>query len=255
MASRWWRWTPSYSGTVRLKAVRNMEGLPLDVFTGTNLTTLKRIAQNDRRTYLSGISGIIRLPVRAGKTYFIRVDDTVTASPPSLPGFPVAYPPQNIVLTIEPLSVPLPGEVLLSTFSVRRGLNGVPYLAPMGRVFMPDGKTPVTDPNFRAQLYAGPGPRLLMPMGQPQSFIPARPSDWWAGCMVPTPVTITNVSAYRFVYVQVKVWDSSLGDSYESARLNHGVTGQSRIMDMFAGSEEVGPAELKGFTSFSLWRH
>src|SRR5262249_42030296 len=37
LRSLWWKWTPSYSGSVRLKAVSEMHGVPLDVFVGTGL--------------------------------------------------------------------------------------------------------------------------------------------------------------------------------------------------------------------------
>src|SRR6266481_6384959 len=111
--SRWWKWTPSASRTVRLKAVRDLEGLPLDVFRGDSLESLRLIASNKDRVYVQGISGIVRTQVKAGRTYYIRVADTHAAlGVPIQPGTPPVFiePPQ-ITLTIEPANNPLPGEL------------------------------------------------------------------------------------------------------------------------------------------------
>ena len=66
--TRWWKWTPAHSQSVRLKAVQDMMGFPIDVFTGTSLLDLHRVTSNDRRVYSPGYSGIVRLNAKAGQT-------------------------------------------------------------------------------------------------------------------------------------------------------------------------------------------
>jgi len=126
---------------------------------------------------------------------------------------------------------------------------------PGARVFLADGRTPVTGSNYRAQLYAGPAASLLEAAGLPQAFFEVDlihvPLSW-AGVIVPEPVSLTNVTAYHRVFAQVCVWDSNYGETYEAATANGGQVGESAVLKLIAGSEEVGPAPLKGLTSFRL---
>jgi hypothetical protein len=261
--SRWWKWTPSVSRSVRLKAVRDLQGLPLDVFVGDNLGDLRLIASNKDRVYVQGLSGAVRTQVKAGRTCFVRVSDThVPLGVPMPPGLPPGFisepPPPEIILTIEPASNPLQGELDSSFFVTHLTRNKRKPLefVPGARVFLADGRTPVTGSNYRAQLYAGPGASRLEPVGSPQAFftpdlvyVPLS----WAGVIIPQPVFLTNVTAYHRVFAQVRVWDSNYGETYEAAAAaNGGQVGESAVLKLVAGSEETGPAPLSGLKSFRL---
>ena len=249
--SVWWKWTPAYSGNVRLKVTTPGLGFPLDVFVGKSLTELRQIAGNDRTANLAGWSGAIRLHVLAGHTYFIRADDTRLAGPVG-PGTPLPpwTPPPPITFSLAPVRS-LPGELYLSFFkSPLRPVRHVQFQPePAGRALMPDGHTPVSDSNFVAQLYAGPNPASLKPMGAAQPFIQ---DPRWAGLVVPAPVVVTNVVALQRVCAQVRVWDLRYGNSYEAAKAQGSDYGESKVLSLIAGSEEIGPAPLTGLSSFTL---
>jgi hypothetical protein len=255
--SLWWKWTPSYSGSVRFKVVRSLQGLPLDIFVGDNFDNLRRIASNDKRTYAPGVSGLVSLSVRAGRTYYIRADDLRTGGSPGLPGTPVGQPQANVVLTLEPARTPISGEIYLS---LSRGASS----ARTARVFLPDGRTPVSGANYHAQLYVGASAGQLQAVGPQQSFYPGNiviviPSSKTsslsppvAGTFPAVAVPLPNIPAYSFVSAQIRVWDSSYGDSYETALANGGLCGASRVVRVRAGSEIVGPTPLREISNFQL---
>jgi hypothetical protein len=250
----WWKWTPSYSASVRLKAVCGDHGILLDVFTGSDLADLKRIANNSSRAYRSGFSGDATIGVRAERTYYIRVDDTsLLPGGPGVPGTPIVFTPlPSVLLTLESARAPLDGELLFSLFrSDRRSGNAVP----VAKVYLPDGKTPVSGGWFRAQLYVGADLKSLEPAGSQQPFYSSEdtgiPSSW-LGTFQPATVYTPGVSAYHPIYAQVRVWDSTYGDVYETALANGGLCGASRAMLVITGSEIVGPAPLPGIASFRL---
>jgi hypothetical protein len=86
-------------------------------------------------------------------------------------------------------------------------------------------------------------------MGAAQPFIQ---DPRWAGLVVPAPVMVTNVVALQRVYAQVRVWDFRYGDSYEAAKAQGSDYGESKVLSLIAGSEEIGPAPLTGLSSFTL---
>jgi hypothetical protein len=120
---------------------------------------------------------------------------------------------------------------------------------------MPDGKTPITFPWFHAQLYIGEDLKTLAPAGPQQPFYSSYdagiPSSW-LGTFQPAAVYTPGVSAYHPIYAQVRVWDSTYGDAYETALANGGLCGASRAMLVVTGSEIVGPGSLIGIASFRL---
>jgi hypothetical protein len=255
--SRWWKWTPSYSGRERVKVVQSGVGLPVDIFVRSGTDSLQRVASNKERVYLPGVSGFVRWQVRAGTTYYIRADDTrLLPAGPGQPGVPLPPPPLDVTFTLEPATAPLAGELNLSFCSARvsRVRPKQIQFVPFARVFMPDGRQPVTGSTYRAQLYAGPSPGELQPMGSAQPFIQGSFSGFesLAGTVLPAPVLITNVEALQRVWAQVRVWDLAFGESYEAALANGGLAGESKLLKLIAGSEEIGPAPLTGLTSFRL---
>lgn len=236
--SLWWKWTPSYSGLIRLKAVLNDIGLAVDVFTRTG-SKLTRIANNDATPYLEGWSGVIRVRVKAGETYFIRVDD---------PNLMAVRGPSSGILTLEPGLVPLEGTVNFSFFPVTRAGWGAWERSP--QAFMPDCRTPVTGVNFKAQLYVGLNSVSLKPIGAPERFRLAQ--SGLEGRIYPTPVVVPGIGPARMVLAQIRVWDYNYGATYEAAQRNGGVTGISNVMKGMTGSEESGPGPLLGLHSFCL---
>ncbi|HLP76340.1 MAG TPA: hypothetical protein VK327_05415, partial [Candidatus Paceibacterota bacterium] len=266
----WWKWTPSYSGTVRIKAIRDYSytgvpiGLPVEVFAGNDLQHLRRLASNRNKVGIAGLSGIVRLKFQAGKTYYVRTDEY---SPGPMPVQPNDGSPAT--LSIEPVSQPLPGELNFSLIVGYRNQNGLSVPIAFARVFGTDGKTPLvgysfgggygggsgSGPNYVAQLYAARTRPELAPVGSVRPFASswssARPFPW-AGLFSPTPIVLPGIMAGERVFAQIRVWDSNYGDSFENARANGSPTGTSEIVNVVAGSEETGGTLLLGIKSFSL---
>lgn len=215
---------------------------------------LKLIADN-RRTYSQvGVSGLIRFKARAGRTYYFRTDeDSRMATPPDLLGYSTAL---LNTLTIEPANTPLPAAVDPSQIVagwVGRGRQM--RIVVSGRVYAADGLTPVVGSNYRAQVYAGPSQNHLEPAGlsmifYPEYYVDAHPD--FAGLYSSSPATLSNAIAGRQVFVQMRVWNSDDGNTFEEAVAAGGEVGKSRVISVVAGSEEVGPARLWRIGSFNL---
>jgi hypothetical protein len=243
IATRWWKWTPSYSGIVRLKATRELQAVPLDVYVGSSVANLQPIATNFKRIYRLGISGALSVPVHARQTYFIRVDDFYPDS------HELGIPPSSITLTLESATNGPRAEILLSLFKNSR-FGPVAFAG----VLMPDG-SPVKGPGFRAQLYVGTNLNSLHAEAPAQPFwIPIwdYPSPSYGGAPWPAPVILPDVKAYSPVVAQIRVWDSNAGATYEAAQAAGGLIGKSNAVRLIAGSEDAGPARLTGIKSFKL---
>jgi hypothetical protein len=188
-----------------------------------------------------GITGSIRVPVRAGQTYYIRVDDT-------RPDFHIPFVPDtNITLSLGPASLGPRAELELGFYrSFARSQ------VPFARVFMPDGQTPVIGNNFHAQLYVGSTATNLSPVGGITGFMDSSYPPSQAGAPWPIPVIIPAIRAHTRVFAQVRVWDFNLGNSYEAAQAAGGLIGESKVLRVITGSEDTGPAPLTGIRSFSL---
>jgi hypothetical protein len=230
--SLWWTWTPAYSGPIRLKAVQSNHGLPLDVFVGTALADLRRIANNDRCPFAPGWSGVIPMRVKAGETYYIRADYFAYAArgPGAIPG----------TLAIEPGDAPTEATLNFSFFETRT--NGSSALRTHPRVFFADCRTPVTSSTLRAQLYAGQTAHDLVPVGEPQRFFgdsEIQQSPELAGRPHPSLVVVPGTKPGRALVTQIRVWDSAAGSSYEAAQAGGGSVGTSGIFKALAGSEAV----------------
>ena len=78
--SVWIRWTPTYSGVVRVVAISSsfqpFQAVKLDVFEGSSLKTLFPLAANRVGSQLLGDFGVVPFRVLAGHTYYIRLQDT-----------------------------------------------------------------------------------------------------------------------------------------------------------------------------------
>src|SRR4029077_17956942 len=108
--SLWWKWTPAQSTTVRLKAVRYQQGALLEVFTGNALENLRPVADNRNTASRMGLSGVLRLRVKAGQTYYIRADQDSRLPRGNGLGAPGSSA-ADATFTVEPLTTPLPFEL------------------------------------------------------------------------------------------------------------------------------------------------
>ncbi len=92
--------------------------------------------------------------------------------------------------------------------------------SPMKPIFDVDGVTKLSGPGFLAQLYAGPSPTSLRPVG------PARPfgsTTFTRGLFTPTiNIDIPDVAPGEAVYFQTRVWETNLGNFYEDVRIRGG---------------------------------
>jgi hypothetical protein len=92
--------------------------------------------------------------------------------------------------------------------------------SPMRPIFDVDGVTKLSGPGFLAQLYAGPSPTSLRPVG------PARPfgtTTFTRGLFMPTiNINIPDVAPGEAVYFQTRVWETNLGNFYEDVRIRGG---------------------------------
>jgi len=101
---------------------------------------------------------------------------------------------------------------------------------------------------YLAQLYGGSDDISLAPVGGATAFI--SPGRFSGGLR-----TITTVLPGSPASVQVRVWESAYGPTYEQSLLNGGKTGTSSILRITTGGGGTPPqvpAFLLGLTSFSL---
>ena len=133
------------------------------------------------------------------------------------------------------------GEINFANWFITSKTNAFP-------VFDIDGTTVLNGNEYVAQLYAGPELATLRPVGQPTPF----QGGFNAGYFVPQTLTLGNVAPGGNAMVQVRVWDTALGSSFEAARALGGRFGKSAIFQVTAGGDEQPPASLEGLQSFSL---
>ena len=141
--------------------------------------------------------------------------------------------PANLVVTVEH------GYVNFS--NVGAGIN-VPF-------FDVDGVTSLSSA-YVAQLYAGSSADNLMPMRGTTTFL-------GGGYFNGGTIEITSVPAGGTAYVQVRVWESAKGSTYEEARAAGGKTGKSNVFPVIP-SHRFGPGPpepattLTGLQSFKV---
>jgi Immunoglobulin domain len=137
-------------------------------------------------------------------------------------------------------------------------------------VFLGDGTTKLTGPNYVAQLMAGPTPNTMQLVGQPVPFLTGGGAGYFNGGVVAIP----NVPGGTTAYVVVFAWDSTLGGTTtgatEQQAFNYAVAGHAYVWGAYqytAYGELVPfqvltgdpsatppglPAPLTGLQSFSL---
>ncbi len=72
-SSVWFRWTPGVSGIAQVDTIGSSIDSVLAVYTGTTLTTLTSIAQNDDGATTTGGVSLVTFPITAGTAYSIAV--------------------------------------------------------------------------------------------------------------------------------------------------------------------------------------
>ncbi len=136
------------------------------------------------------------------------------------------------------------GTVMFSNVGV--GIN-----AP---VFDVDGITKLEGANFLAQLYASPTPDDLRPIGAAVPFL----TGAGAGYLNPGPSSIRIISAVtpgQMATVQIRVWESAKGTTYEQVATSGGRFGSSEILNVRTGGDGQPPglpAVLDELQSFAL---
>jgi hypothetical protein len=114
-------------------------------------------------------------------------------------------------------------------------------------VFDVDGITKLNGSGFVAQLYAGPSLALIRAVGQPRTFR----TGFNAGLISPEAVVLPTVAPNTMAFVQVRVWQTSKGATYEEARALGSKFGKSEILQIFPGIMP-NPPPLWGLQSFAL---
>ncbi|MCI0746415.1 MAG: HYR domain-containing protein, partial [Verrucomicrobia subdivision 3 bacterium] len=119
--------------------------------------------------------------------------------------------------------------------------------AGQGRVFQPDGITPLTN-GFSAQLYASltANEANVSPVGTPVLFRSGA-NGYVRGDTVGIPG-----AANQTVYLQLRVWETARGASYEAALSNGTAHGESALFPALAGTGLTLPGDANSFASFSI---
>ncbi len=105
------------------------------------------------------------------------------------------------------------------------------------RVFLPDGTTPVSGPDFRARLYAGFDPFDLQPVGWSRPFMAGTNAGLWE----PEIKLIPGVTPGARIFVQVRIWDQTLAQSHEEATSRLALRGESKVMEITTGGSGTPP--------------
>ncbi|HVY69755.1 MAG TPA: FG-GAP-like repeat-containing protein [Verrucomicrobiae bacterium] len=117
-------------------------------------------------------------------------------------------------------------------------------------VFDYDGE-PLAGPAYLAQLYAGPGiDQLQSVSNNPAPFRPGNGAGFWNYGTNRTRF-IPDVAPGSSAWLQVRVWESTGGPTYEAAKAAGGRTAVSTIFSVVAG-DAANPAALTGLTSISF---
>ena len=115
-------------------------------------------------------------------------------------------------------------------------------------VFDVDGITPLNGPRYVAHLYAGTTLDTMRPTASPTPFR----TGFQAGYFVSKVVTFPNIPPGIPIFAQIRVWESSRGNSYEEARALGGKFGRSSIMQVTLGGGLTPPQRLVAISRFSL---
>lgn len=122
-------------------------------------------------------------------------------------------------------------------------------------VFDVDGTSPLFGDAFLAQLYAGPDAGSLAPVGNAAPFFDDFGDANLAGVFSDGNRVIETVAPGADAVIEVRAWAAADGGTYEAAEAAGGKVGKSAQFTVAtggAGSPPGLPANLAGFSSFSL---
>ncbi len=121
-------------------------------------------------------------------------------------------------------------------------------------VFDVDGRTRL-DGRFRAQLYAGPTPEQLAPVGMPRPFGDGAAAGYWEASPEWREVNLPSVPPGQTAWMQVRVWRADAGPSFEAAAAAGTPVGVSEVLALTAGEKGLAGRHaplLTGLQSFRL---
>ena len=140
------------------------------------------------------------------------------------------------------------GTVFFSNLDTSAGVN-----AP---VFDIDGLTRLTGASFFVQLLAGPSPTSLAPAPPVASGFN---TGYWGSAGDSLNRIIPNVGPNSVAYVQIQVWSTALGSTYDQVVAANGRHGVSAVFTVVTGGDTQGgtlppsfPGVLTGFRGFEL---
>ena len=109
-------------------------------------------------------------------------------------------------------------------------------------VFDSDGETKLAGDRFRAQLYAGPTEEELKPVGPVFEFGTGK----YAGFIefkANRVIAISSLGQGSDGVAQMRAWEASEGEDYDSARKNFGKHGVSNVIAITTGGGRPDPAQ------------
>lgn len=118
-------------------------------------------------------------------------------------------------------------------------------------VFNVDGVTKLDGGAFVAQLYAGASADSLAPFGATVAFMTGTRAGYFSGGTRIIPLVAPGATAF----VQVRVWESAWGSTFETAWAAGSGTGVSAVLNVTTGGESSPPTlpgNLIGLESFKL---
>ena len=122
--------------------------------------------------------------------------------------------------------------------------NIVPAAGINAPILLPDGSA--AGSGYFAQLYWGTA-------DDPSSFDPVGDAvELTAGYILPRAVTLPGAPDGTSVFVQVRAWEGAAGTSYEAARANLGLVGESNVLNLTVAEAPNLPPDMVGLESFSL---
>ncbi len=139
------------------------------------------------------------------------------------------------------------GAINICNFGLEPGNRGVP-------VIHPEGDTPLTGTGWLAQAYAGSHAYDLAPVGPAVPFYGEEFAGYWFKEPSPTR-RIPDIPAGREATVQIRIWESGTGSTFEEALESGSNFFASNIFTVVtggAGSPPSLPATIDGLTGFEF---
>ncbi len=132
--------------------------------------------------------------------------------------------------------------------------NRLPQFGIDAPVLTTDGSSRLAGQGFVAQLYVGSTRSQLLPQGKPAPFGTGENAGYWIESDEFWR-TLPDQAPGSTVYVQVRVWETAAGTSYESAGANGGMVGASGILTVTLGGPGTSnpyPTLLSQLSSFRI---